>query len=89
MNNEVNQMIENCNICKDYKRVWKEKLFNEGAVDLTRLKPLDSISVDLGYLGINRPFLALVDEYSGYKRAWPLPNSKTGAVIEKLEEFFS
>ena len=60
LSNQVNQLVDHCSICKDFKRVQRTKWGNEGMVDLTKLKPLNSVAVDLGYLGINRPFLALV-----------------------------
>ena len=89
LSNQVNQLVNNCSICKDFKRVQRKKMGNEGKVDITKLKPLDSVAIDLGYLGINRPFLALVDEYSGLKQVWPIPDSKTRSVISVLEQFFS
>ena len=52
------------------------------------MKPLDAVSVDLGYIGISKPFLVLVDEYSGYKQAWSLKDSKSQTVIRVLDEFF-
>ena len=53
------------------------------------MRPPDAVSVDLGYIGISKPFLVLVDEYSGYKQAWSLKDSKSQSVIKVLDEFFT
>ena len=65
LTNEVKQLVSQCQICKDFQRVQKKKVGNDGMQDLKKMKPLDSIAVDLGYLGIFHPFLVLDDKYSG------------------------
>ena len=76
MSVEIKRLVENCATCKDYKKVPRVKVYNDGLPDITRFKPLDSVAVYLGYLGISCPFLILVDEYSGFKTAWPMRDSK-------------
>ena len=73
-------------ISKEYKRV---KVLNDGLPDITKMKPLDCVAVYPGYLGISRPFLILVDKYSGLKASWPMRDSKAESVTKLLEDFFA
>ena len=86
MSQEVKKWVEFCDICKDFKRVPRVKVFNDGLPDITKMKPLDCVAVDLGYLGISKPFLILVDEYSGLKASWPMRDSRTESVTKPGHE---
>ena len=67
MSAEVKSMVESCVTCKEYKHVPRKKLGNEGLVDIRCLEPMESISMDLGYIGILKPFIVVVDKFSGFK----------------------
>ena len=85
----MRQLVANCSICKDFKRVQSKQLGNDAKADLVKLEQLDSVAIDSGYLGLQQPFLAFVDEFSGFKQAWFLLDAKTRSVISTLEDFFS
>ena len=72
MSSEVKKMVESCTTCKEYQRVPNKKLSNEGLVNIKYLEPMESVSMDLGYLNASKPLLLIVDEYSGYKAVWEL-----------------
>ena len=49
---------------------------------------MESVSVGLGYME-RFPYLALVDQFSGFKTCWCLKDSSTKSVVTQLETFFS
>ena len=88
MSSEVKKIVESCVTCKEHQRVRRKKFGNEGLVNISYLEPMESVSMDLGYLGISKPFLVLIDKFSGYKAVWELRDSKSLSIIKALTEFF-
>ena len=71
-----------------FQRVREKKLLNDKKTDIERLKPMESVSVDICYFEAV-PYLVLVDEYSRYKAGWRIKDSSTKSVVNQLEQFFS
>ena len=56
MSTEIKKMVESCTTCKEYQRVPRKKLSNEGLVNINYLEPMESISMDLGYLNAAKAY---------------------------------
>ena len=88
---DVQEHVESCSTCLLYSPSKLAEAKQGLSTKLSSLKPLDSISCDIGERrtksGIKQRFLAIVDRFSGFVSCFVLKGTKTRQIIAALDSY--